>query len=143
VAKAIGRQTGSTASLQGPIAGDFGIDVSGTHWQQLAAYTPQSEAHGDLRFYTQWLSRFPNGNFSFLFQPGVDYRSAVAFPQTNGADRIAASSRVVSLLVELRILRGVLSYQRRNLVGAIYNEVPGYLMPRPVNVYGVRWYFFN
>lgn len=143
VAKAIGRQTGSTASLQGPIAGDFSIDLSGTHWQQIAAYTPQSEAHGDLRFYTQWLSRFPNGNFSFLFQPGVDYRSAVPFPQTNGADRIAAASRVVSLLVELRILRGVLSYQRRNLVGAIYNEVPGYLMPRPVNVYGVRWYFFN
>jgi hypothetical protein len=143
VGKAVGRQTGSTASLQGPIAKGFSIDLSGTHWQQIAPYTPQSEAHGDLRFYTEWLSRFPTGNFSFLFQPGFDYRSAVAFPETNGTDRIAASSRTVSLLVELRILRGVLSYQRRNLVGAIYNEVPGYLMPRPVNVYGVRWYFFN
>ncbi|MEO7101830.1 MAG: Plug domain-containing protein [Gemmatimonadaceae bacterium] len=143
VGKAVGRQTGSTARLQGPIGNGFSLDVSGTHWQQIAPYTPQSEAHGDIRFYTEWLSRFPDGNFSFLFQPGVDYRSAAAFPQTNGLDRIAASSRTVSLLVELRILRGVLSYQRRNLAGAIYNEVPGYLLPRPVNVYGVRWYFFN
>jgi hypothetical protein len=143
VGRAIGRQTGSMASLHGPIGGSLSINVSGTHWQQIAPYTPQDEAHGDIRFYTEWLSRFPKKNFSFLFQPSLDYRSAVPFPQTDGTDRIAASSRVVSLLVELRILRGVLTYQRRNLVGAIYNQIPGYLMPRPVNVYGVRWYFFN
>lgn len=143
VGKAVGRQTGTMASLHGPIAGGFSINVSGTHWQQLAPYTPQNEAHGDIKFFTDWRSRFPDGNFSFLFQPGLDYRSEVPFPQTSGVDRIAASSRTISLLVELRILRGVLTYQRRNLAGAIYNEVPGYLMPRPVNVYGVRWYFFN
>lgn len=143
VARAVGRQTGGMAGLHGPIGGSLSINVSGTHWQAITPYTPQTEAHGDVRFYTEWLSRFPQKNFSFLLQPSLDYRSAVPFPQTNGGDRIAASSRVVSLLVELRILRGVLSYQRRNLVGAIYNEVPGYLMPRPVNIYGVRWYFFN
>ncbi len=143
VGKAVGRQTGTVATLRGPLFWGFNIDGLVTHWQNTAPYTPQTEAHVDLRYYTEWLSRFPSGNFSFVFQPGMDYRSEAPFPESDGTDRIATSSRVFSVLVELRILRGVLSYQRRNLVGALYDEVPGYLMPRPVNIYGVRWYFFN
>jgi hypothetical protein len=143
VAQPVGRQTATTASIKGPLFGAFTVDLTGTHWQDPAPYTPQDEAHGDIRFYTEWRDRFPDGNFSFLFQPGFDYRSEAPFPQRNGEDRIAAASKTMSLLVEIRILRGVLTYQRRNLLGAIYNEVPGYLMPRSVNVYGVRWYFFN
>jgi hypothetical protein len=143
VARSVGRQTGATASLHGPIIGGLSVNVSGTRWQTVTPYTPQTEAHGDLRFYTEWLSRFPTHNFSFLFQPGIDYRSEAPFPERDGTDRLASSSRVVSLLVELRILRGVLSFQRRNVLGVIYDQVPGFLLPRPVNVYGVRWYFFN
>ena len=143
VSRAVGRQTGTIIGLHGPIAGGLSVNASGTHWQKLAPYTPQNEAHADLRFYTEWLSRFPNRNFSFLFQPGLDYRSAAPFPQTNGTDRYTIPSRVISLLVELRILRAEISFQRRNVAGLIYDQVPGYLMPRPINVYGVRWYFFN
>jgi hypothetical protein len=143
VAVAAGRQTGTTGSLRGPLIGGLSIDVTATHWQQVSAYTPQTEVNGSLRFYTEWLSRFPTHNFSFLFQPGLDFRSDVFFPESSGDARIAAQSRTESLLVELRILRGVMSFQRRNLFGTIYNQVPGYIMPRPVNVYGVRWYFFN
>jgi hypothetical protein len=143
VGKPVGRQTGSTLAVRGPVGGSLTVNAYAIHWKEAAPYTPQDEAHGDVRFYTEWLSRFPDGNFSFLFQPGVDYRNSVAFPQTDGTDRLAVSSRTMSLLVELRILRGVLSFQRRNVLGAIYNQVPGYLMPRPVNIYGVRWYFFN
>ena len=143
VSRAVGRQTGTMIGLHGPIAGGLSVNASGTHWQKLAPYTPQNEAHADLRFYTEWLSRFPNRNFSFLFQPGLDYRSAAPFPQTNGTDRYTIPSRVISLLVELRILRAEISFQRRNVAGLIYDQVPGYLMPHPINVYGVRWYFFN
>jgi hypothetical protein len=143
VAKSVGRQTGTTLGLRGNISGSLSVNATGTHWQELAPYTPQTEAHADLRFYTEWLSRFPNRNFSFVFQPGLEYRSSTPFPQTSGIDRYASSSRVLSLLVELRILRAVLSFQRRNVMGVIYDQVPGYLMPRPINVYGVRWYFFN
>ncbi|MDQ6736662.1 MAG: hypothetical protein M3Z30_03035, partial [Gemmatimonadota bacterium] len=142
VSTPIGRQTGTTIGLHGPIIGPLSLDASAIQWKNLYAYTPRTEAHADLRFYTDWRSRFPNGNFSFLFQPGVNYRSQAAFPE-KGSYRYAMSSRTVSLLVELRILRGVLSFQRRNVLGQIYDQVPGYLMPRPVNVYGVRWYFFN
>lgn len=143
VGRAVGHQTGSMVGLNGPIGGGWSLNASGTHWQHVSPFTPQSEAHADLRFYSEWLSRFPTHNFSFLFQPALEYRSSAPFPQSSGIDRIASPSRVISVLVELRILRGVLSFQRRNVVGALYEQVPGYLMPRPVNVYGVRWYFFN
>ncbi|MDQ2889824.1 MAG: Plug domain-containing protein [Gemmatimonadota bacterium] len=142
VAVPVGSQTGTTVGLHGPVGRGFSIDATAIQWKQLYPYTPKTEAHADVRFYTEWLSRFPTGNFSFLFQPGIDYRTAAPFPESGG-NRLAMPSRAVSLLVELRILRGVLSFQRRNLLGAIYDQVPGYLMPRPVNVYGVRWYFFN
>ena len=143
VAVPVGRQTGTMLGLHGPIIGGLSVNASGTHWQDRAAYTPQTEAHADLRFFTEWLSRFPNRNFSFLFQPGLDYRSAAAFPQNDGTDRITIPSRAISLLVELRILRGTMTFQRRNVMSLIYDQVPGYTMPRAVNVYGVRWYFFN
>jgi hypothetical protein len=143
VGRAVGRQSGGMLGIHGPLIGGLSVNASGTHWKDSAPYTPQTEAHGDLRFYTEWLSRFPQRNFSFLFQPSIDYRSSVAFPESDGTNRLAVSSRIVSLLVELRILRGVLSFQRRNVVGDIYDQVPGYLMPRPVNIYGIRWYFFN
>ena len=142
VATPVGRQTGVTVGLHGPVAGPLSIDATAIQWKNLYPYTPKTEAHADVRFYTEWLSRFPSGNFSFLFQPGLDYRTASPFPEASG-NRYAMSSRTVSLLVELRILRGVMSFQRRNLLGAIYDEVPGFIMPRPVNIYGVRWYFFN
>jgi hypothetical protein len=130
--------------LRGELPFGFSVDATGTRWQHPGAYTPQYEAHGDLRFYTQWLSRFPNGNFSFLLQPGLDYRSEVLFPSASiFGDRYTVAAPTYSVLVEIRILRGVISYQRRNLTGLIYDQVAGYLMPRAVNVYGVRWYFFN
>jgi hypothetical protein len=143
VARAVGRQSGGMMGLHGPIIGGLSVNASGTHWQERAPYTPQTEVHADLRFFTEWLTRFPNHNFSFLFQPGLDYRSAAAFPQTSGQDRISIPNRATSLLVELRILRGTMSFQRRNLTSLIFDQVPGYVMPRAVNVYGVRWYFFN
>ncbi len=142
VSTPVGRQTAKTVELHGPLIGALSLNAGGTQWDKAYPYTPRTEAHADLRFYTEWHARFPTGNFSFLFQPGIDYRSSAPFPEQGGT-RLAMPSRAVSLLVELRILRGVLSFQRRNVLGAIYDQVPGYLMPRPVNVYGVRWYFFN
>lgn len=143
VSQAVGRQTGGTVGLRGTVIGGLSVNTAITHWKDVAAYTPQTEIHADLRFYTEWLSRFPEGNFSFLVQPGVDYRSETPFPQSDGSNRITTASRVESFLVELRILRGVLTFQRRNALDQIYDQVPGYLMPRPLNMYGVRWYFFN
>jgi len=35
------------------------------------------------------------------------------------------------------------SWQYRNIVGTNRALVPGFLMPRQTNLYGVRWDFFN
>ena len=42
-----------------------------------------------------------------------------------------------------RIVSAVLSYQFRNIRGDPYQLVPGYLMPRLNQFYGVRWEFWN
>lgn len=138
----VARQTGTTAGLRGALPYGLSVDATGTRWQHPGPYTPEYQAHVDVRFFTQWLQRFPTGNFSFLVQPMLDHRSSVLFPELSG-DRTTIPSNVVSLLVELRILRGVISYQRRNITSLQYDQVAGYLMPRPLNIYGVRWYFFN
>jgi len=142
VAVPLGRQTGTLASIRGAIVGGLSVDAEGVRWQQPGPYTPRYQGHGELRFQTNWLRKFPNGNFSFLLSAAVDYRSAVAFPTATG-DLTAPSSRVYSILAEIRILRGTITFQRRNLQSAIYEQVPGYIMPRAVNLYGVRWYFFD
>lgn len=155
ITQAVGRQSGTTLGVRGELTHGFSIDATGTRWGSVNPYTPQTEAHAEVRFSTQWLARFPTGNFSFLLAPALDYRSTVAFP-TNGGDRFAgayvnpvggvyskSAASVYSVLVEIRILRAVISYQRRNVSSLIYDQVPGLLMPRPLNVYGVRWYFFD
>lgn len=138
----VARQTGATAGLRGALPHGLSVDATGTRWQSPGPYTPEYQAHVDLRFFTQWLQRFPAGNFSFLVQPTLDYRSSVLFPTLSG-DRSSIPGQAYSVLVELRILRGVISYQRRNITSLQYDQVAGYLMPRPLNVYGIRWYFFD
>lgn len=138
----VGPVTGALAALRGPLGYGFFIDASGVSWQHPTAYLPKYQAHTEARFYTQWLSRFPSGNFSFSLSGILDYRSDVAFAEVGG-DRVAGGSQVYTILAELRILRGVISFQRRNTTLLPYFQVPGFLMPRGVNVYGVRWYFFD
>ena len=57
----------------------------------------------------------------------------------------ATGSRVLSTLLELRIKSAYITWQYRNIIGngTPYALVPGYVMPRLTNLYGVRWEFFN
>jgi hypothetical protein len=76
-------------------------------------------------------------------------RSAVPFyygVKTDGttADvRLTQPSNVVSALLEIRIQRATLFYKYRNLTGGDYEQIPGLTMPNLVQMYGVRWEFFN
>ena len=40
-------------------------------------------------------------------------------------------------------MSAVVSWQQRNLLGQEYQFVPGYGSPHRINIYGVRWDFFN
>jgi hypothetical protein len=71
-----------------------------------------------------------------------EYRSHALFPTAAGADR-AGGYRVLSGLIEIRILEAVLTYQYRNLLIEDFVTVPGYQLPRQTQFYGVRWNFWN
>ena len=50
---------------------------------------------------------------------------------------------MTSALVEIRILKGVASYQVRNVFGKNFQIFPDFYMHRSVGVYGIRWEFWN
>jgi hypothetical protein len=72
-----------------------------------------------------------------------EYRTEVLFPVAGGGAQTTPQYRVISTLFELRLYDAVISWQYRNVLGAIYSVVPYYTAPRAINYYGVRWDFFN
>jgi hypothetical protein len=72
-----------------------------------------------------------------------EYRSATIFAVSDTEFVTIAGSRVPGALLEIRIASAILSYQYRNFTRERYELVPGAQMPVGVNIYGVRWEFFN
>jgi hypothetical protein len=139
--------TGITAAIRGPLYQALRADVEAIRWNDSAGfYRPRYETRSEVSLATNWLSRFPSGNFGFLVAFTHEYRSRTYFPITsNGAATVVSvpDSKVWNFQIEFRILSAILSYQFRNLVGYPYQTVPGLLMPRQTQFYGVRWEFWN
>jgi len=142
VARAFGTRRGEYVALRGRIYQDLGVDLLATRWEDAGPYRPEYQTRSEVNLITSWLSRFPSGNFGLKAVFVFDHRSPVEFPLANGS-RIAVSSGIASALLEIRIMRGVISYQVRNLVGRNHQIVPDFFMPRAINIYGVRWEFWN
>ena len=58
---------------------DLRLDVWGMAWDAPGLYRPQYQTRAELRLQTNWLSRFPSGNFGFTFAVVDEYRSRTAF----------------------------------------------------------------
>ncbi|HYN81103.1 MAG TPA: Plug domain-containing protein [Gemmatimonadaceae bacterium] len=142
VATSAGLRSGSFLAIRGPIIGALGADIIATRWAASDAYRPLQHSRAEINFITSWLSRFPSGNFGIHAAVIHEYRGIARFPVAQG-DRTAASSNVFMGLLEIRILRGTISYQVRNLAGLLHQIVPDFYMHRAVNLYGVRWEFWN
>lgn len=142
VARSEGRRNGYYAALRGPLYKDINIDVQGTMWDSAGFYRPRYQARSEINLITSWLSRFPSGNLGLKFALVHDYRSSVVFPTSTGS-RATNASGIFSAQVEIRILRGVATYQVRNMFGDQYQIIPDFFMPRPINYYGIRWEFWN
>jgi len=138
----IGRTTGYFGTVRGQIWRAFSVELWGMHWEEAVAYRPQDQARGSLTFRTEWLSRFPRHTFEIKAQAGFEYRSGTTFPTAGGPLSTELGEDIFALL-EIRVLQGVLTYQLRNGTGYQYWTVPGYVMPRTVNIYGLRWSFWN
>lgn len=138
-----GRLTGAFASVRGTVWRDVFADAWGARWSGAdSLLQPSWQSRATLGLRTEWLRRFPSGNFGFQLAATHEYRSRVAFPSSRGTLH-AGGSRTLGTLLELRLLSAVITWQYRNVTGQIYEQVPGYEMPRPTNVYGVRWEFRN
>ena len=148
-----GQVGGTVATLRGEVLPFITADVGGTVWNSAGYYRPRYEGRAELRFASNFLRRFPSGEFGVTAALSDAYRSAVAFPlvpsgNATGTPTItlgrAGASNLIRALLEIRIQRAVLTFESRNVGSRLYQEVPGIYMPRgAINYYGVRWEFSN
>jgi len=137
-----GRTTARTASIRGPLGRGFGIDAWITKWDQTVPYQPQYQSRSEINFANNFPKRFPRGDFEVRAAGVYEYRGHMIFPLSAGDVRMAPA-KTLSALLEIRIMRAVVSYQQRNILGYQYQIIPGFEMPRVLAIYGVRWDFWN
>ncbi len=142
VGNSSGKGTATYTTVRGSFLRDFSFDVYALRWDKEVFYRPRTQARSELRFQTQWLSRFPKGEFEFNSALTHNYESRTFFRKNAAASSVDAAQHI-DLLVEIRILRGVATYQLRNLTGYAYQNLPGYFAQRALNIYGIRWEFWN
>jgi hypothetical protein len=128
--------------MRGPIVAGFGIDAWVAQWSEVRSYQPKYESRSELNYSNSFPKRFPRGDFEVKAAAVYEYRSHTQFPATAGDVRTEVS-KTLSGLLEIRIMRAVLSYQQRNILSYPYQVVPGFEMPRVLAIYGVRWDFWN
>lgn len=142
------RAMATVISLRGPVYRQLQADVNGVLWDAAGAFRPRSQGRAELRLLTNWLSRFPTGEFGANLAIFDEYRSAMSAPfaaTPGGAvtTRTTGESNQLGALVELRLQSAVISFQIRNALGRRLEYVPGLTAPRAVSIYGVRWEFGN
>lgn len=138
----IGKRQGLYAGVRGRLYKDINIDILGTRWDSAGFYQPRFQSRSELNLNTRWMKRFPSGSFGLKLAAIHEYRGVVRFPLTEGF-AFTRASNVFSALVEIRILRGVATYQVRNIFGQQYQIFPDFFMPRSLGIYGLRWEFWN
>jgi hypothetical protein len=142
------RSTGLTFGGHGLLYKDFGIDLQGVRWSDGRVYRPQFSVRTDIFLQSDWLNHFPKGQFGINAHLIHEFRDPITFVYAGAtADSAAAvtslRTQVFTALLEIRIQRAVLFYHFHNVTGQSYEYVPGIVMPRQVQFYGVRWEFFN
>jgi hypothetical protein len=139
--------TGLLFSAQGRLYKDLQLEVQGTRWGTPQYGRSRTQVRAELALVSDWRSRFPKGEFSVNARLAYDLRDPVPFyyGQSGGeaVTRVTERAQVVTGLLELRLQRGTLFYQYRNLTGGDYEQIPGITMPPAVQMYGIRWEFWN
>ncbi|MBL8997913.1 MAG: TonB-dependent receptor plug domain-containing protein [Gemmatimonadetes bacterium] len=134
---------GLEAGLSGRIRGPFSFSWRGIRWDADGPYRPTIESRTELSVVTgleKWLVR---KQFTLRASAIHEWRGALEAPDgAGGLDRAEGASAVVTML-EIRIGAAHVFWYNRNPVGKVYETVPGYLMPRLVQLYGIRWEFWN
>jgi len=111
-------------------------------WHPGSAYQPQYQSRAEINYTNNFIRRFPSGDFELHAAGIFEYRSRVTFPLAAG-DVQTGVAKTIDALLEIRIMRAVLTYQQRNILAYPYQIIPGFDMPRVLAIYGVRWDFWN
>jgi len=135
--------TGLEATLGGPLAGSFSFEWRGVRWPDDVPYTPVVESHTEIRVSTDFHRQIKRRTFDLTAGLTHDYRGAMDVPVTGGGSQRAQGAGWVGGFVEMRIASAHIFWYNRNAAGKIYETVPGFMMPRLVQLYGVRWEFWN
>jgi len=131
------------ATIRGRVWKSLYADAQATQWNDTSGfYRPRYQTRSELYVSTSLPERFPSGNFHFLASVVHEYRSHMYWPDTTAAIRIPGY-RTISTLLQVRILSAEVFWNYRNILGARYEQIPGYRAPRLSNLYGVRWEFWN
>jgi hypothetical protein len=138
----LGRSEAIIGAIRGPLGRGFGIDAYLTRWSSEQPYRPQYLSRSELNFASTFPGRFPSGNFELRVNAVYEYRGGNTFPLTAGDVKVVAA-KTISALLEIRIMRAVISYQQRNILAYQHEIVPGFEMPRVLAIYGVRWDFWD
>jgi hypothetical protein len=139
---AAGRSTGTLAGIRGPIGWGLGIDAYLTRWKSERAYRPRYQSRSEINFSSTFPRRFPSGNFEVRAAAVYEYRGRNSFTLAAG-DVEVSTAKTISALLEIRVMRAVVSYQQRNVLAYQHEIIPGFEMPRVLAIYGVRWEFWN
>lgn len=135
--------TGLFLALGGPIWGPLSLDWRIHEWDDEYVYRPKVESRAELRVETnldRWLRR---DTFRMRLSFIHDYRSNLRAPDAGGGVRVAEGASAFTTLLDIRIGTAHVFFHNRNFTGMPYETVPGYLMPRLAQQYGIRWEFWN
>ncbi|MEP6832102.1 MAG: Plug domain-containing protein [Gemmatimonas sp.] len=139
---------GYTFGVRGKVYREIGLDVQGIRWNNAALYRPQFSTRTDVSLVTNWLSRFPKGEFGINLHVIHELRDPITFSYTNEKlhKQITVTSlrsQIFTTLFEIRIQHMTVFYHFHNMSGQAYELLPGIVMPRQVQMYGIRWDFWN
>jgi TonB-dependent Receptor Plug Domain len=140
---------GVLVSAAGRLYKDVRLDVQAIRWDASQYNRPQLHVRTEIALISDWRRKFPRGEFSINVRLWHELRDGVPFLYGTAAGsgtpdvRITERANVVTGLLELRIQRVTLFYQYRNLTGGAYEQIRGITMPPAVQMYGVRWEFWN
>jgi hypothetical protein len=109
-----------------------------------SAYEPPHHTRAAATFRSRFLPRFRRGALDVLVQVSAEaWSDGVMGRDSAGAPIALDGHGTVDWLVELRLLSAVLFWSMRNSQVEVYELVPGALMARANQRYGVRWEFTN
>jgi len=138
--------TGLLGSVSGALYKDLRLETQVIRWDVAQFSRPRMSVRNELALVSSWPSRFPKGEFTINARVIHEVRDPVPFYwlTTDGAtQRVANDAQVVTAQLEIRIQSASIFYQYRNLTGRAYEQIPGLTMPPAVQIYGVRWEFWN